>query len=494
MKYSIVSHIFFLAVALAGLALISLSAFAQPPGGGFGGSPFGGGGFGGPGGSPGGMSFGSRGGGDRGGGDRGGGDRGGSSGGDRGSSFGGGDRGGFGGGDRGGSSSGGFDPSSFLSRMDTNGNGMLDPDEAQGPARFMLDRMARSNPKIDISKPIPMSLLTESFQQMRSGSSSSEYGSSYSDSENAIVEKNSLVPGFGKKAVEKVPVPGFGVGGEKANIAIDERDMREADDRMERYDKNKDGYLDENEIKEARLSGTPMQYDNNRDGKLSRQELAARQAARRLASGGQPESPSQRRDDSNSKKSRDKRVNEEELAKDKPNLFEKRASFRVTDAEGKVPTAAGLPEWFTRNDVNTDSQVSMFEFSKKWTQDVIEDYSRFDSNEDGFITMKECLVAVKKGFIPGGTSSTASVAVASTAEVASSSTPQTPNPSIAPPNDKVAAMRTWAAPRLKKEDIDGNGFLSPEEFKSTTIKFADADINKDGRIDIDEYVAARMRK
>ena len=488
MKYSIVSHIVFLALALAGLALISLSAMAQPPGGSpfggssFGGSPFGGGGFGGPGGPPGGMSFGSRGG-DRGGGDRGGGDRGGSSGGDR---------GGFGGGDRGGSSSGGFDPSSFLARMDTNGNGMLDPDEAQGPARFMLDRMARSNPKIDISKPIPMSLLTESFQQMRSGSS--EFSSSYSDSENAIVEKNSLVPGFGTKVIEKVPVPGFGVGGEKANIAIDERDMREADERMERYDKNKDQYLDENEMKEARFSGTPMQYDNNRDGKLSRQELASRQAARRLASGGQPDSSSQRRDDSNSKKSRDKRDNGEEIAKDKPNLFEKRASFRVTDAEGKVPTATGLPEWFTRNDVNTDSQVSMFEFSKKWTQDAIEDFLRFDSNQDGFITVKECLVAVKKGFIPGGTSSTVSVAVASTAEVASSSTLQTPNPSISPPNDKVAAMRTWAAPRLKKEDIDGNGFLSPEEFKSTTIKFADADINKDGRIDIDEYVAARMRK
>ena len=211
MKYSVVTHIIFLAITLAGLALISLSAFAQPPGG----SPFGGGGFGGPGGPPGGMSFGGRGG------DRGGGDR-----------------GGFGGGDRGGFSSGGFDPSSFLTRMDTNGNGMLDPDEAQGPARFMLDRMARSNPKIDISKPIPMSLLTESFQQMRSGSS--EYSSSYSDTENAIVEKDSLVPGFGKKAVEKVPVPGFGVGGERANVTIDERDMKEADDRMEKYDKNKD--------------------------------------------------------------------------------------------------------------------------------------------------------------------------------------------------------------------------------------------------------------
>ena len=467
MKYSIVTHIVFLVLALAGLALISLSAFAQPPGGGFGG-PFGGGG---PGGPPGGMSFGSRGG-DRGGGDRGGGDRGG---GDRGSSF--------GGGDRGGSSSGGFDPSSFLSRMDTNGNGMLDPDEAQGPARFMLDRMARSNPKIDISKPIPMSLLTESFQQMRSGSS--EFSSSYSDSENAIVEKNSLVPGFGKKAVEKVPVPGFGVGGEKANIAIDERDMREADDRMERYDKNKDGYLDENEIKEARLSGTPMQYDNNRDGKLSRQELAARQAARRLASGGQPDSSSQRRDDPNSKRSRDKRDLGEENTKDKPNLFEKRASFRVTDAEGKVPTAAGLPEWFTRNDINTDSQVSMFEFSKKWTQDAIEDFLRFDSNQDGFITVKECLAAVKKGFIPGGTSSAASVAVSPTSNPSSAESPKPASgntPAIDP------RMREWAAGKMKSQDKDGNGYLSPEEYPT---KFAEVDTNKDGRIDVDEYAAAR---
>ena len=482
MKYSVVTHLVFLAIALAGLAWISLSAFAQPPGGGpFGGGPFGGGGLGGPGGPPGGMSFSSRGG-----------DRGGSSGGDRGSSFGGGDRGGFSGGDRGGFSSGGFDPSSFLTRMDTNGNGMLDPEEAQGPARFMLDRMARSNPKIDISKPIPMSLLTESFQQMRSGNS--EYSSSYSDTENAIVEKDSLVPGFGKKSVEKVSVPGFGVGGERTNIAVEERDMKEADDRMERYDKNKDQYLDENELKEGRWSDSPMQYDINRDGKLSRQELATRYARRRLASGSQPET-NQRRDDSNSKKSRDKRDNGEESVKDKPNLFEKRASFRVTDADGKVPTAAGLPEWFTRNDVNTDSQVSMFEFSKKWTQDTIEDFSRFDSNQDGFITIKECLVAVKKGFIPGGASSAASVAETETSSpsVAASTikAAESPNPANGNARAVDPRMRVWFADKMKKDDKDGNGYLSPEEFPS---KFTEADTNKDGRIDVDEYVAARATR
>ena len=30
---------------------------------------------------------------------------------------------------------GGFGPEMFLQRLDTNGNGMLDPDEAQGRAR-----------------------------------------------------------------------------------------------------------------------------------------------------------------------------------------------------------------------------------------------------------------------------------------------------------------------------------------------------------------------
>ncbi len=473
MKFSFLTNAVFLA-----LALISLSAIAQPPGGGFGGFGGGpGGGFGGPGGGfggpPSGMSFGSRGGGDRGGGDRGGGDRGG---------FG-------GGGDRGGSSFGGFDPSSFLTRMDTNGNGMLDPDEAQGPARFMLDRMARSNPKIDITKPIPMSVLTESFQQMRSGGSSFG-GFGGSDEESPILEKNSLVPGFATVKVEKTPVPGFGASGEKFTVQTEERDLKDADERMQRYDTNKDGYLDENELKEGRWSDSPMQYDKNRDGKLSRQELAVRYARRRLASGSQPEA-STRREDPNTKRSRDGRDRDNgEDKKDKSNLFANRASYRMTDAEGKTIAPAGLPEWFTRNDINSDNQVSMAEFAKKWTQDTIEDFLRFDANQDGFITSRESLVAVKKGYIPGG----------ATSVVATTSTPASDGSIAAKPAEapKVVSggspadkMREWAAGRMKKDDKDGNGSLSPGEFQGD---FAKADTNKDGKIDIDEYIGSRARK
>jgi len=458
MKYSIVALTFVLV-----MGFLCQSGPAQPPGG-FGGGGVGGppGGFGGP---PGGFSGGGY-----------------SRGGDRGSS-------------------GGFDPSSFLTRMDTNGNGMLDPDEAQGPARFMLDRMARNNPKIDITKPIPMSVLTESFQQMRSGGSSyggSSYGgSSYggsSDEETPILEKNSLVPGFAIVKVEKLPVPGFGASGEKFIVPVDERDLKEADDRMQRYDKNNDQHLDENELKEGRWSDSPMQYDKNKDGKLSRQELATRYARRRLVSGSQPES-SQKRDEANAKRSRDNKDNRDQGEKEKPNPLEKRSSYRIVDVDGKPPLPAGLPEWFTKNDIDGDNQVSMAEHIKKWSQDEVEKFLTYDSNEDGLITTKECLAAIKKGLFMAGSSSGSTATASSSAASSSAAGTGAKTDEVskttggaAPSAD--ARMREWASYRLKKLDKDNNGFLSPEEFDNKD-KFTKADVNKDGRIDVEEYANAR---
>ncbi len=64
---------------------------------------------------------------------------------------------------------GGFDPSSFVDRLDQNQNGMLDPDEMQGPAQFMISRMQRDDPSIRTDRPIPLSKIKESFERARSG-------------------------------------------------------------------------------------------------------------------------------------------------------------------------------------------------------------------------------------------------------------------------------------------------------------------------------------
>lgn len=394
------------------------------------------------------------------------------------------------GGDRG---SGGFDPSSFLTRMDANGNGMLDPEEAQGPARFMLDRMARDNPSIDVTKPIPMSTLTEAFQRMRSGGlsgSSSPWGGG---DEDFIMtpEKSSLVPGFSTK-VTVIPVPGFGVSGEAKNVPVEESDLREAESRLRSYDKNNDKMLDESELKEWRSSDPPLSYDRNKDGKLSLQELAVRYARRRTA---KPDVEQSRKDQANAARKRDKKDGVEEK-KEKPNPFEKTASYRITDKEGNPLRPAGLPEWFIRNDVNNDNQVAMNEFNRKWDQDTIDDFLRFDSNRDGLITSKEALAAVKKGFIPGSSSSATAVTVADASSSTSSPVMAKPSdagasskPSGSPAND---AMRKFAEGRMKKSDTDKNGTLSPDEFKESD--FGSVDTNKDGRIDVDEYIVYRNRR
>jgi hypothetical protein len=141
--------------------------------------------------------------------------------------------------------------------MDTNGNGSIDPEEAQGPARFMLDRMARNNPKIDLSKPIPISVITESFQQMRSGSTfggASPWGGGGESSEESVGgSSGNLVPGFGVK-IERTPVPGFGASSKTPQINVEEQDLRDAEERLRRYDRNNDGSIDETEYRETRWS------------------------------------------------------------------------------------------------------------------------------------------------------------------------------------------------------------------------------------------------
>jgi len=137
---------------VAALATLALATFADrtwgQPGGpgmprreGFQG-PFGGGGFGGPGGGAFGGPFGGPGGG----------------------AFGG-PFGGPGGGAFGAPGGGPFgSPDAFLNRLDANRNGMIDPAEAQGPARFLIQRWM---PDADLSRPIAIDQLRRAMEQSR---------------------------------------------------------------------------------------------------------------------------------------------------------------------------------------------------------------------------------------------------------------------------------------------------------------------------------------
>jgi len=419
-----------------------------------------------------------------------------------------------GGGDRGGDrgrgswgGGGGFDPSQFISRMDTNGNGSLDPEELQGPARFMLERMARNNPKIDMSKPIPISVLTESIQQMRSGGSS---GSSWGggswggwgteDDSVDISSSQSLVPGFGVK-IELPPVPGFGSAGAASAIQVDERDRRDADERMRRYDKNNDGSLDQEEVKEARWSDSLAQWDRNKDGKLSREEVAARYARRReqrqdqesRSRGGEENRPRQQQNDATAKN-------------ESTRPFEKVSSFRVGGSSGGLVRPAGLPEWFVRDDIDGDNQVAMNEFARKWDASTLEDFAKFDTNQDGYITAKECLAGVKKGYLKGSSSSSSSASSSTASDssqsdaVSGTNSPSTAMAGGGPPAKSGssggvdAMMMEWSKKRIEKVDKDKNGFLTPDEFSDSSAKFGEVDKDGNGQISTEEYALFRQNR
>lgn len=187
-------------------------------------------------------------------------------------------------------------PLGFLQRLDANGNGMLEPDE-QGRARPFIERIARDVGGIDMNRPIRLSTLGEKIQQMQGGQSSNSRSSSSSRSSSrgssgpkdmqgnplpAEASLDSLVPGF-DVVEEVIPVPGFGAKAEYLNVPVQEADFTEAEQTIKRYDRNRNGILEADEIKNARWRDDPMKQDRNGDGKLTRSELAVRYSLRRTS-------------------------------------------------------------------------------------------------------------------------------------------------------------------------------------------------------------------
>ena len=59
----------------------------------------------------------------------------------------------------------------MLQNIDTNRNGMIDPEEAQGPNAFMLDRILR-NAGIEPKYPMPLSKIQEAMNNRFRGAAS----------------------------------------------------------------------------------------------------------------------------------------------------------------------------------------------------------------------------------------------------------------------------------------------------------------------------------
>ncbi|MBN2292000.1 MAG: hypothetical protein JXM70_06210 [Pirellulales bacterium] len=293
--------------------------------------------------------------------------------------------------------------------MDTNGDGVITESEVPERRRPMLQMMA-SRMGLDVSKGISITTIRDTMlggggrdrreAEQPSGNNSYSNGkqddkgnktSTDKSKEKTSPQKDPLVPGFGSE--EKLPaMPDFGervdpikrvvLGAGLAGVTknVDPRMREHVRSMLSRFDRNHNHILERNEW--TGMPGNPSDADRNHDGKITVDELSYR--------------PSRgdrwRRDDDGGGGGG---ANGEDGGGESSANEKRRASYRFLMASERLP--AGLPNWFIDRDTDLDGQVSMHEFAQDWTESVVHEYLRYDTDNDGMITPKECLAAAGGG-------------------------------------------------------------------------------------------------
>ncbi len=196
--------------------------------------------------------------------------------------------------------------------------------------------------------------------------------------------RETFQPGMSGRPGSPPPIPG---------LIADGRSRRDegrpgfgADSRFRVGDQNGDGVLSFNELDEV-LRNERDRWDQNGDGFIDAPEYAAFYQARLL----QWQAEREMNGDRMSEDSRG-------MSLDLPQARRGAARPPAVTEEGRpVVYSAGhlprdLPGWFRERDRNGDAQVSLFE----WRQggQSPNDFKRYDSDDDGFITAEELLRAI----------------------------------------------------------------------------------------------------
>jgi Ca2+-binding EF-hand superfamily protein len=227
----------------------------------------------------------------------------------------------------------------FLRRLDTNGNGMIDAEEVAGDQKSLVEGMFR-RAGIELKYPIPISrilaAMTDSSRRSRSdgsGEAAAEPGQEASPDHST---PGASTGGSSQPKPSQSAVPGFGspaVAGTKSSPTASSS--------------------------EAATSTPPPTSSSSSPSAAKAGETSTAPAT--TAADPAPAPP--------------------------------RGSGRFRTARERLPD--GLPDWFRQKDLNGDGQITMAEFSREWTPEIAAEFERFDLNHDGIITAAECLKVLK---------------------------------------------------------------------------------------------------
>ncbi|RMF43539.1 MAG: calcium sensor EFh [Planctomycetota bacterium] len=313
-----------------------------------------------------------------------------------------------------------------LERLDTNGDGKIQPDEITPLARPYLEQISTAfRLRLDRENAIDTWVsCARVYHAMRNGVGSQD-----------VVP----APANGIRSFEPDPaqplIPEFGL--PTVRYPYTAADLEEADRTLRRYDRNDDGYIDRPEALRAKWTHIdPFDTDMNGDDRLSRLELAQRYARRRMLADEasqlrqqaerlralrQTDEENRRRGESSSEWWR-RGGSSYYLTASLLGRFDKNRNGsleRDEAAEMGIPTARidvdhdgvlsrdelhgyveelqqqagdltqGLPGWFYERDVDGDGQIAMAEYATEWDDLLLAEFTALDANQDGLITATE---------------------------------------------------------------------------------------------------------
>jgi len=171
----------------------------------------------------------------------------------------------------------------MLERLDSNGNGMVEPNEVPPPARRFFDRFAQEA-GLSADQPIPVRGAGDSSRPSPGGAKSPshadrprEAGRSTSDPLQSV-DPYPRVPRFGNGDVPRFGVSPASLQGKVVDLEkrYDRRILDAVDRTLQRYDTNNTGMLEYDEWMNVQWRKDPRESDLDHDGQLTKAELAER--------------------------------------------------------------------------------------------------------------------------------------------------------------------------------------------------------------------------
>src|SRR5262245_23505116 len=224
-----------------------------------------------------------------------------------------------------------------FNRLDRNRNGVIDYDE-------MTDDMRQDRDRIDTNR-------------------------------DGVISLDEMKAAARQRLQDRVGVEGGG----SSRASDPDRVAREAEDRFNRMDKDRDGQLTFDEMSE-RLRNERDRWDTNKDGKISLEEYKAyaKNAAENRMGGNSGQ------DEFGGPPANQPHEDEDER---RPTVYRK----------GNLPKE--LPPWFAQLDTDKDIQVALYEW--RLANKPVKEFLEMDRNGDGLLTVEEVLRAERlAGRIP----------------------------------------------------------------------------------------------